>query len=84
MENRSLAGRHYRNARSPNYDRTIPQILAYGSELNQVWTNLIDNAIDAIGNTGTISIETEHLGDRLEVHISDSGAGIPNEVRSHS
>jgi signal transduction histidine kinase len=65
-----------------NYDRTIPQILAYGSELNQVWTNLIDNAIDAIGDTGSIEIATEHLGDRLEVHITDSGAGIADKVRS--
>jgi signal transduction histidine kinase len=66
-----------------NYDRTIPPILAYGSELNQVWTNLIDNAIDAMGGNGTLSIETAHLGDRLEVHITDSGAGIPDETRSH-
>jgi signal transduction histidine kinase len=65
-----------------DYDRSIPQILAYGSELNQVWTNLIDNAIDAIANTGTISIATENLGDRLQVHITDSGAGISDEVRS--
>ena len=65
-----------------NYDRTIPKILAYGSELNQVWTNLIDNAIDAIGNTGTISIETEHLESRLEVRITASGTGISAETRS--
>jgi signal transduction histidine kinase len=65
-----------------NYDRTIPPILAYGSELNQVWTNLIDNAIDAMDSKGTLSIETAHLGDRLEVYITDSGAGIPAETRS--
>jgi signal transduction histidine kinase len=64
------------------YDRSIPQILAYGSELNQVWTNLIDNAIDAIGEAGTIAIVTENLEARLLVHITDSGAGIPEEVRS--
>lgn len=64
------------------YDRTMPKILAYGSELNQVWTNLIDNAIDAIGEKGAIAIETENLGDHLQVHITDSGSGIPDDVRS--
>jgi signal transduction histidine kinase len=67
-----------------NYDRTIPPVLAYGSELNQVWTNPIDNAIDAMDSKGTLSIETTHLGDRLEVYITDSGTGIPDETRSRS
>jgi signal transduction histidine kinase len=67
-----------------NYDRTIPPIFAYGSELNQVWTNLIDNAIDAMDSKGALSIETAYLGDRLEVHITDTGAGIPDETRSRS
>jgi len=65
-----------------NYDRSIPKILAYGSELNQVWTNLIDNAIDAISDTGVITLETENVGDHLQVHIMDSGAGISDAVRS--
>jgi signal transduction histidine kinase len=65
-----------------NYDRSIPKILAYGSELNQVWTNLIDNAIDAIADTGVIAIETKHAGDHLLVHITDSGSGITAMVRS--
>jgi signal transduction histidine kinase len=65
-----------------HYDRNIPQILAYGSELNQVWTNLIDNAIDAIADRGIITIKTENLGDHLQVHITDSGSGISDEVRS--
>ncbi|MGH2413820.1 MAG: sensor histidine kinase, partial [Microcystaceae cyanobacterium] len=64
------------------YDHTIPKILAYGSELNQVWTNLIDNAIDAIGDKGVIAIESENGGERLQVHITDSGSGISDEVRS--
>lgn len=64
------------------YDRSIPQFLAYGSELNQVWTNLIDNAIDAIAGTGTIEIKTVAHSDRVEVQITDSGTGIPPEVRS--
>lgn len=65
-----------------NYDRNLPKILAYGSELNQVWTNLIDNAIDAIADKGTIEIVTTCRGDRLRVQITDSGSGIPDEVRS--
>lgn len=65
-----------------NYARNLPKILAYGSELNQVWTNLIDNAIDAIADKGTIEIATTDNGDRLQIQITDSGSGIPNEVQS--
>ncbi len=65
-----------------NYDRSIPQILAYGSELNQVWTNLLDNAIDATNGKGTIEITTTGHGDRIQVQITDSGSGIPAEVQS--
>ena len=64
------------------YDRTLPQIQAYGSELNQVWTNLIDNAIDAIENKGTIKIVTLNESDRLKIQIIDSGTGIPPEIKS--
>jgi signal transduction histidine kinase len=65
-----------------HYDRSIPQILAYGSELNQVWTNLIDNAIDATNGKGTIKIVTTGHSDRIQVQITDSGTGIPLEVQS--
>lgn len=65
-----------------SYDDTLPKILAYGSELNQVWTNLIDNAIDAMDNKGTLELATKNKGDRLVVSITDSGAGISEEVRS--
>ncbi len=65
-----------------NYDHNLPKILAYGSELNQVWTNLIDNAVDAIADKGTIEIATTCEGDRLQVRITDSGSGIPDEVQS--
>lgn len=64
------------------YDRTLPQIQAYGSELNQVWTNLIDNAIDAMDETGTIEIITSNEGDCIKVQIIDSGTGIAPEIRS--
>ena len=64
------------------YDRTLPQIQAYGSELNQVWTNLIDNAIDAMDGTGDLEIITSNESDRLMVKIIDSGTGIPLEIQS--
>lgn len=65
-----------------NYDCNTPKILAYGSELNQVWTNLIDNAIDAMGDRGVLEITTTCYQDRIEVQIIDSGSGISEEVRS--
>ncbi len=65
-----------------SYDPTIPKILAYGSELNQVWTNLIDNAIDAMNDKGILEVITKNKGDHLIVTITDSGTGIPAEVRS--
>jgi signal transduction histidine kinase len=65
------------------FDRSIPRITAYGSELNQVWTNLIDNAIDAVNGTGKICIGTWHEADQLVIEIVDNGAGIPSEVQSH-
>jgi signal transduction histidine kinase len=64
------------------YDRTIPRFLAYGSELNQVWTNLIDNAIDAMADQGVLEIATESHCDHVQIHFTDSGAGIPEAVRS--
>ncbi|MDJ0632784.1 MAG: ATP-binding protein [Xenococcaceae cyanobacterium MO_188.B29] len=65
-----------------NYDRKIPKVPAYGSELNQVWTNLIDNAIDAMDGEGKIEITTSSCKDRVIVTMSDSGSGIPDDVRS--
>ncbi|MEU6344709.1 ATP-binding protein [Streptomyces sp. NPDC046977] len=64
------------------YDRTLPQIQAYGAELNQVWTNLIVNSLDAMAGSGTLSIRTQWDGtERLLVEIGDTGAGIPDEIR---
>jgi PAS domain S-box-containing protein len=60
------------------YDRTIPAVRAYGSGLNQVWTNLIDNAIDATNGQGTITIRTQRTGDQASVSIIDDGPGIPD------
>jgi signal transduction histidine kinase len=65
------------------FDRSIPRIPAYGSELNQVWTNLIDNAIDAVKGTGKICVGTSFEHDQVVVEIMDDGAaGIPAEVQA--
>jgi signal transduction histidine kinase len=65
------------------YEDGLPRVCAYGSELNQVWTNLIDNAIDAVEGDGNIKIRTTRENDRVLVEISDNGHGIPEEVRDH-
>ena len=64
-----------------DYDRDLPTVTVRGSELNQVWTNLLDNAIDALGESGTITITTRRDGDCAVVEISDTGPGIPEELR---
>lgn len=63
------------------YDRSLPSIPAYAAELNQVWTNLIDNALGAMGGTGTLTIRTWREEERLVVEVGDTGPGIPPEVR---
>jgi len=65
------------------YDPDLPRIQAYGSELNQVWTNLIDNAADALENTALpeITLRTSHEGDWVRVDIEDNGPGIPLEIQ---
>ncbi len=60
----------------------LPQVSAYVGELNQVWTNLIDNAIYAMSKDGILSIETGYDGKFLYVSIVDNGPGIPEEIRS--
>lgn len=64
-----------------DYAEEMPHFRAFGAELNQVWTNLLDNAIDALGESGTITIATRRDGDCVEVDIADDGPGIPAEVR---
>ncbi len=61
----------------------LPRIFAHGSELNQVWTNLIDNAIDAMGGKGEITIRTSRELDFVLVEIIDSGPGISDTVKLH-
>ena len=64
-------------------DEDLPEIEAFGSELNQVWTNLVDNAIDAMDGRGTLTLRAERdpEGDGVRVTICDSGPGIPEEIR---
>ncbi|MEE8518669.1 MAG: PAS domain S-box protein [Dehalococcoidia bacterium] len=63
------------------YDRDIPRVEVRGSELNQVWMNLIDNALDAIDGVGTVTIRTYLEGNHLAVEIVDNGPGIDPEVQ---
>jgi signal transduction histidine kinase len=66
------------------FDRTLPKLSLRGSELNQVWTNLIDNAIDALcesGGSGTITVRTRREGDQVVVEVADDGPGVPDDVR---
>jgi signal transduction histidine kinase len=65
-----------------DFDRALPRLCAYGGELNQVWTNLIDNAIYAVGGTGRIDIRTRRDGEFFLVEIADNGSGIPPEAQS--
>jgi signal transduction histidine kinase len=66
-----------------DFDRTLPRLCAYGGELNQVWTNLIDNAIYAVGGTGRIDVRTRRDGEFFLVEIADNGSGIPPEAQPH-
>ena len=61
------------------YDRSLPKLMVRGSELNQVWTNLLDNAIDALGERGTITISTYADGQCAVVDISDDGPGVAED-----
>ena len=64
------------------YTRNLPKICAYGSELNQVWTNLIDNAIDAMEGNGTLELQTYQDGNFVHVEIIDSGTGMSPEIQT--
>jgi signal transduction histidine kinase len=62
-------------------DFTLPPVPVYAGELNQVWTNLIDNAVQAMNGSGTLTIRTSRDGDMVRVEIADSGPGIPPELQ---
>ena len=63
------------------YDQNLPRIEAYGSELNQVWTNLIDNAIDAMDGKGEIILRTRYEDPWVYVDVEDNGPGIPEDIQ---
>ncbi|MFJ6084808.1 ATP-binding protein [Streptomyces sp. NPDC092369] len=67
-----------------DYDRSLPKIPSYPAELNQVWTNLIDNAVQAIngaGGEGTLTVRTALVNDRVLVEFRDTGPGVPQEIK---
>ncbi|AXF05489.1 cyclic nucleotide-binding protein (plasmid) [Paraburkholderia hospita] len=65
------------------YDHNLPHLSVYGSELNQVWTNLIDNAIDAMSGKGEIVVRTYREMDEAVVEFTDNGTGIADDVMPH-
>jgi signal transduction histidine kinase len=64
-----------------DYDRSLPPIPGYAAELNQVWTNLIDNAVSAMGDTGTLTVRTLRHDEQLIVEFGDTGPGVPPEIK---
>jgi signal transduction histidine kinase len=69
-----------------DYDRSMPKLPAYAGELNQVWTNLVDNAADAMegmDGRGKLTVRTARDGDRVLVEIGDNGPGIPEAAAAH-
>jgi signal transduction histidine kinase len=65
-----------------DYARVPLLVNSFGSELNQIWTNLIDNAIDAMGGAGELRVRTYRQDASVVVEISDNGPGIPPEIKS--
>ncbi|HEY6706538.1 MAG TPA: ATP-binding protein [Actinomycetota bacterium] len=69
-----------------DYDRSLPELPAYAGELNQVWTNLVDNAVDAMDGmdgTGRLTVRTAREGDQVLVEIGDNGLGVPEAAAAH-
>ncbi len=60
----------------------IPPVSCYADELNQVWTNLIHNALQAMDNRGTLTIDVTQVNQEVKISITDSGSGIPEEIKS--
>jgi signal transduction histidine kinase len=64
-----------------DYDRSVPAIPAYAGELNQVWTNLIDNAVSAMGSSGVLTVRTGLDREFVFVEFGDTGPGVPPEIQ---
>ena len=67
-----------------DYSADVPQIQAYPGELNQVWTNLIDNAVDAMAGAGTLRLSTRAEGNDVLIEIGDTGPGMPPQVAARA
>ncbi|MGD1240731.1 sensor histidine kinase [Mycobacterium seoulense] len=79
------AGNHPAITLVKDFDQSLPQIPCYPGDLNQVWTNIIDNAIAAMRDTGgTLTVRTCRDGENMaRVEICDTGPGVPEDVREH-
>jgi signal transduction histidine kinase len=64
-----------------DFDHSLPKVPVYSGELNQVWTNLIDNAVQAMDGHGTLTLRTSMDDDRVRVEIGDTGPGVPEKLR---
>jgi signal transduction histidine kinase len=60
----------------------LPRVLGFGGELNQVWANLVDNALDAVPDGGRVTVTARAEGSKVLVRVTDDGPGIPAEVKS--
>jgi signal transduction histidine kinase len=67
-----------------DYGTDVPPIEAYAAELNQVWTNLIDNALDAMGDAGTLRVSTRTEGNDVVIEVGDTGPGMPPQVAARA
>jgi signal transduction histidine kinase len=65
-----------------DYDPSVPPIPAYAAELNQVWTNLIDNAVQAMAGGGTLTVRTRRDHDQVLIDVCDTGPGVPEDIQS--
>ncbi|TGN62923.1 cyclic nucleotide-binding domain-containing protein [Nocardioides eburneiflavus] len=67
-----------------DYDHSVPTVTANPGELNQVWTNLVDNAVDAMGGSGTLTVRTYADEHHVVVEVGDTGSGMTEEVAAHA
>src|SRR5262249_38237825 len=64
-----------------NIEKDLPTVQGFGAELNQVWANLIDNAIDAVSEGGRVELIAHHVQNRVVVSVIDNGPGVPADIR---
>jgi signal transduction histidine kinase len=65
-----------------DFERDLPKIEAFPGELNQVWTNLLDNALDAVADGGRVTVRAVREGDSVRLDVADDGPGIPPDIQS--